>query len=234
MPKWLKNLLTFVGIVLVLAVLIWYTRNYTGNEKPVIYLYPKEETEVSVTLELDGELTTTYPLGDRSDRETVPSIHNSTGSVPSASGTSSVSWQVTAQPDGTLTDADGNTYSYLYWEGEGDTQYDLSKGFVVKGEDSADFLREKLSYMGLTPREYNEFIVYWLPRLEANEYNLITFQGGAYTDSARLQITPEPDCLLRVFMAFKPLERPIDIPEQELTPFTRTGFTVVEWGGCEL
>ena len=157
-----------------------------------------------------------------------------TGSIPSASGTSSVSWQVTAKPDGTLTDAVGYTYSYLYWEGETNTQYDLSKGFVVKGEDSADFLREKLSYMGLTPREYTEFIVYWLPRLEANAYNLITFQGGAYTDSAKLTITPEPDCLLRVFMAFKPLSKPIEIPEQTLTPFARTGFTVVEWGGCEL
>ncbi|KAA3401984.1 hypothetical protein F1904_12645 [Akkermansia muciniphila] len=181
-------------------------------------------------------------MGDRSDRETAlsvqvkegSSLHSPAGSIPSAGGTSSVSWQVTAKPDGTLTGADGNEYSYLYWEGETDSEYDVSKGFVVKGEDSAQFLREKLSYMGLTPREYNEFIVYWLPRLEANAYNLITFQGEAYTDSARLTITPEPDCLLRVFMAFKPLARPIDIPEQELTPFTRTGFTVVEWGGCEL
>ena len=211
------------AVLLAIGLGLWLSgkRNPIGYAaKPVIYLYPEEETQVSVTLELDGKLTTTYPLGERE--------------VGGEKGTSSVSWQVIAQPDGTLTDASGNTYSYLYWEGETDTRYDLSKGFVVKGEDSADFLREKLSYMGLTPREYNEFIVYWLPRLEANAYNLITFQGGAYTDSARLQITPEPDCLLRVFMAFKPLARPIDIPEQELTPFTRTGFTVIEWGGCEV
>ena len=245
MKKWQKRALIAVVVIAVFLLLCWamlLLPDRKADEKPVIYLYPESETEVSVTLELDGKLTTTYPLGERSDREVgspaLPkeSTHmgSPTGSIPSASGTSSVSWQVTAQPDGTLTDTSGNTYSYLYCEGETDTQYDLSKGFVVKGEDSADFLREKLSYMGLTPREYNEFIVYWLPRLEANEYNLITFQGGAYTDSARLQITPEPDSLLRVFMAFKPLARPIDIPEQELTPFTRTGFTVVEWGGCEV
>ena len=227
MPKWLKNLLTFVAICLSVALFIFICATF-GNrkEKPVIYLYPEEEREVSVTLELDGQLTTTYPLGERSDM--------GSGRTPRSPGTSSVSWQVNAQPDGTLTGADGNEYSYLYWEGEGDTKYDLSKGFVVKGEDSAQFLREKLSYMGLTPREYNEFIVYWLPRLEENAYNLITFQGEAYTESARLTITPEPDCLLRVFMAFKPLAKPINIPEQELTPFIRTGFTVVEWGGCEL
>ena len=223
---WRPILLTLAVLALLIAVCLglWYWREGSkgpsSSAKPVIYLYPEEATEASVTLRYMGKLTTTYPLGERE--------------VGGEKGTSSVSWQVIAQPDGTLIDADGNTYSYLYWEGETDTQYDLSKGFVVKGEDSADFLREKLSYMGLTPREYNEFIVYWLPRLEANAYNLITFQGKAYTDSAKLTITPEPDSLLRVFMAFKPLSKPVDIPEQELTPFTRTGFTVVEWGGCEL
>ena len=45
---------------------------------------------------------------------------------------------------------------------------DFSRGFVVRGSDTAAFLREKLAYMGLTPREYNEFIVYWLPRMQNN------------------------------------------------------------------
>ncbi len=30
-----------------------------------------------------------------------------------------------------------------------------------------------------------------------------------------------------------PLDEPIEIPEQELTPMERTGFTVVEWGGTD-
>ena len=29
--------------------------------KPVLYLYPEEETEVTVTLDFDGTLTSTYP-----------------------------------------------------------------------------------------------------------------------------------------------------------------------------
>ena len=83
-------------------------------------------------------------------------------------------------------------------------------------------------------REANEFIVYWLPRMEPNPYNLISFQSAAYTDHARLTVTPEPDSLLRVFMAWKPLEAPADLPAQELPAFKRPGFTVVEWGGAEL
>lgn len=140
------------------------------SAKPVIYLYPEEKTEVSVTLDYDGELTVTYPAYEDG-------------------------WHVTAYPDGTLLDADGNEYSYLFWEGVSDTVYDFSKGFCVAGEDTADFLRETLSAIGLTPEEYNEFIVYWLPKMQDNPYNLISFQAGRYTESARLEITQRAACI---------------------------------------
>ncbi len=180
------------------------------SDKPVLYLYPEETTDVTVRLDFAGELTCTYP----------------------SYGTG---WEVTAQPDGTLTNrADGKEYSYLFWEGVSDQEWDLSEGFVVKGSDTAAFLQEKLAYLGLTPREYNEFIVYWLPRMQDNAYNLICFQGEAYTERAKLAITPEPDSLLRVFMTYKPLEEEISVPAQELKPFAREGFTAVEWGGCEV
>jgi hypothetical protein len=108
---------------------------------------------------------------------------------------------------------------------------DFSKGFVVKGADTAVFLQEKLAHIGLTPREYNEFIVYWAPLMQDNAWNLISFQDNNYTDNAVLTIEPKPDSILRVYMAFKPLAYPINIPPQEFTPFERKGFTVVEWGG---
>ena len=177
--------------------------------KPVIYLYPEEETAVSVTLDYDGQLTTTYPAyGD--------------------------GWQVTALPDGTLYDAEGRTYSYLFWEGTCDMTFDFSQGFCVPGADTAEFLRSSLEKLGLVPREYNEFIVYWLPRMEGNAYNLIAFQSDDYTDHARLTISPEPESILRVFMAWQPLTAPVEVESQELSPFTRTGFTVVEWGGAQV
>ncbi|MCL2672478.1 MAG: hypothetical protein FWF10_10675, partial [Clostridiales bacterium] len=142
-------------------------------------------------------------------------------------------WNVTAHPDGTLFDLrDNKEYSYLFWEGHGEANYDFTRGFVVKGEDTSAFLQEKLARMGLLPCEYNEFIVYWLPQMQNNAYNLITFQGEAYTSTAELIITPTPDSILRVFMAYIPLDAPIVIEEQPLTPFTRSGFTVIEWGGC--
>lgn len=198
-----------MGLAALLPLLLAGCGDDTVFAKPVIYLYPEQEIEVSVQLDYDGELTCTYPAYEDG-------------------------WSVTAQPDGTLTDEAGKQYSYLFWEGETDIEYDMSRGFVVKGSDTAEFLQEKLSYLGLTPREYNEFIVYWLPKMQDHPYNLIAFQQEAYTDSAALTISPQPDSILRVFMAYQPLEQPVEIEEQVLAPFAREGFAVVEWGGTEI
>ena len=188
--------------------------DYTGDiavpEKPVIYLYPEEETRVSVKLDFDGSLTATYPKYEKG-------------------------WDVIASPDGTLTDpVTGREYYCLFWEGIADTQYDFSKGFCVAGEDTAAFLEDALEKLGLTEREANEFIIYWAPRMEGNAYNLISFQWETYTDSAKLEITPAPDTLIRVFMAFKPMEQETHIEPQELTAPERKGFTAVEWGAAEV
>ena len=178
-------------------------------EKPVIYLYPEQETEVAVRLDYDGRLTAAYPAYQDG-------------------------WTVTAQPDGTLTDQKGMEYRYLYWEGTDETRYDFSRGFCVKGGDTAAFLEQALAEIGLNRAEANEFIIYWLPRMEANEWNLISFQQEAYRESAKLIVDPAPDSMLRVFMAWKPAEQNIPIEPQEFEPFDRDGFTVVEWGGCEV
>ena len=135
---------------------------------------------------------------------------------------------------GTLTDANGQQYNYLYWEGIQQADYDFSQGFCVAGADTAAFLEEALAQLGLTRREANEMLVYWLPQMEGNPYNLISFQEETYTNGARLTVTPEPDAVLRVFLAWKPLDAPVDIPPQSLTAPERTGFTLVEWGGAQV
>ena len=211
--KLLLAILAVLGVVCICAVLFFSFLEedcfaQTGA-KPVIYLYPREETNVDVTLDYDGHLTCTYP--------------KYTGG-----------WSVTARPDGTLTDGAGQSYNYLYWEGEDRNEYDFSRGFCVAGADSAAFLEDALARLGLTRREANEFIVFWLPQLEENPYNLIAFQTDAYTDHARLTVTPDPDTVLRVFMAWKPLDAPVEIEAQPLTAPTREGFTLVEWGGSRV
>ncbi len=197
-------------IVLLMAVmtltLLSGCRYWGTDDKPVIYLYPEETTEVAVSLEYDGELTCTYPAY--------------------ANG-----WRVTAEPNGTLYDEKGLEYNYLYWEGKREEKADFSKGFVVAGKDTASFLEDALAKLGLTRKEANEFIVYWLPELQENAWNLISFQEECYTDSAVLHVDPAPDTMIRVFMAVKPLDKYQEVEEQTLTAPERKGFTVVEWGG---
>lgn len=175
--------------------------------KPVIYLYPQEDTEVFVELDYNGELKYTYPLYKNG-------------------------WHVLAKKDGTIINLDDNKeYSYLFWEGDDELQCDFSKGFCVKGEDTAEFLQKVLPEMGLKPKEYNEFIVYWLPKMQDNPYNIISFQYENYWEMAKLKIKPKPDSLLRVSMAYKASDVFVEIEPQQFDSFSRKGFTVVEWGG---
>ena len=204
----MKKLL--VLLTLFVFLLVGCTPEESGEAKPVIYLYPESKQEIEVKLDYAGELTCTYPEYKNG-------------------------WDVVAYPDGTLVDnATGEEYSYLFWEGNSDTEYDLSKGYVIAGEDTAKFLEEKLAELGLNRTEANEFIVYWLPKMQSNSYNLITFQNDIYTNLAKLEITPNPDSVLRVFMAYKALDEQIEIEEPVIEPFERKGFTVIEWGGAEI
>ena len=177
--------------------------------KPVIYLYPKEETDISVTVE-GVNLTTTYP-----------NYNNG--------------WNVTAYPDGTLIDDNGRGYNYLYWEGKSNNfEVELLEGFVVSKNNYIEFLEEKLDYVGLTNKESADFISYWLPYMNEFEYCLVSFQMENYEEQVKLDFSVKPNNELRVFAVFKGLDKPIKIEEQDLSyynDFERTGFTVVEWGG---
>ncbi|MBQ8831395.1 MAG: hypothetical protein IJ017_07325 [Oscillospiraceae bacterium] len=70
--------------------------------------------------------------------------------------------------------------------------------------------------------------------MEPNPYNIIAFQNDAYTENAVLTVTPAPDTVIRVFMAWKASGEAVEIKPQELTAPERVGFTVVEWGGTEV
>ena len=54
--------------------------------------------------------------------------------------------------------------------------FDDSEGFIVEGNKTSDFLEESLKKMGLKDSEINEFIVFWLPYMEDQQYNFIRFE----------------------------------------------------------
>lgn len=176
--------------------------------KPVIYLYPQNKMNIHVSLDYNGTLTYTYP-----------SYHDG--------------WDITAYPNGTLLCHDYQ-YPYLEWEGIPHFEYDVSQGFCIKGTDSENFLNDKLTYLGLNDQEIKDFKEFWLPVLQENPYNIITFQDDCYVNNAKLKITPTPDTLIRVFITIKSSSHFVDIPMQSLTSRQRKGYSVIEWGGTIL
>lgn len=185
------------------------------EDKPVIYLYPKEKTKVNVKLNLKGELTFTYP------------IYNN-------------GWNVEARPDGTI-NHNNKEYNYLFWEGKSivkTNELNFSKGFVVETKNLLSFLEEKLTLMGLSNKEQQDFITYWYPRMSKNKSNFIHFLfTDEFSKYAKLDIQPKPDNIYRVFMVWtndKEIKLVTDMQEQDIPTMQRKGFNVVEWGGSEI
>lgn len=184
----------------------------TDQLKPIIYLYPEEETKVEVELPKDDRLIVSYPKYEDS-------------------------WEVIAKENGDLVylETGRNLYS-LYYESKNAVNFKIEdEGFVVKGEDTAKFLEEKLEILGLNEREAEEFIIYWLPKLEENKYNYIRFASKEeIEENMPLEISPKPDTTIRVLMTYKGLENKIEVREQKLEQQERKGFVAVEWGGTEI
>ena len=179
---------------------------------PVIYLYSDNEEYIDVKLELNGELTSTYPL------------YGNDG------------WTVKASRDGVLTDRNGDNYRFLFWEADLDMEYDLSKGFCIRGADTEEFFDEVLPELGLNETEAADFKAFWLPLMVKNPYNVITFQTKAYTDSAKLVLSVDPDVEIRVNMLWYATDEVVDIEPQDLSGMNppldkRHGTVVSEWGG---
>ena len=195
-----------------------------GVEKPVIYLYGDgTDTCRHVELKLkNADMEVTWPKAENN------------GNI--------YSWDVYADEDGTLTDKDGTEYSYLFWEADAYGDHSFDEGFCVVGSDTAEFLKAVLYEMGLTDKEANEFIVYWLPRMQDNAYNLISFKGldpdDEYNSDFALKVTDEAgneaESVLRIMMVWKASDEEVEMTPQSFDGFERKGLTVVEWGGTEI
>ena len=181
------------------------------DAKPILYLYPEKETELTVTLGCPEKLSCVYPAYNGG-------------------------WRVLAAPDGTLTDlATGRNLYALYWEGRNADFEMTDEGFCVAGCDTAAFLEEKLALLGLNEREAEEMIVYWLPQMEDNAYNYIRFASAEEIENYMpLDFSAQPDSIIRVNMIWKALDAPIEVTGQKIKTPARYGFVAVEWGGCDL
>lgn len=180
-------------------------------KKPIIYIYPTEKSKLTIKLNNDEKILYSYPKYDKS-------------------------WELIVDINSNIYDLKTKrNYYALFWEGKDDTIINEKEGFVVPGNETRTFLEEKLEYLGLNEKELNEFIIYWLPKLEKNKYTYIRFRTKEEIESYnKLIVNHKVDTLIQVYMDFKPLNKKINVIEQKLEKNERFGFTIVEWGGREL
>jgi hypothetical protein len=192
-------------------------------EKPVIYVYPDATQNVTLLLNVNGTMGFTYPATN----------------APVKSNANQYGWNFSADPDGTIHMND-KQYDYLFWDAQVNinvTKVDQNSGFVVKRENLSAFFEEKLTAMGLNPREREDFITYWAPQMQKNETSFIHFMfTEEYDQVATISIDPKPDHLFRVFMLWDDASKLYtgNVREQKIESFTRDGFSVVEWGGAKV
>lgn len=181
-----------------------------GCAKPIVYLYPEKQTDVTVkVLPTNGELTFTYPEYDGK-------------------------WQVTANSNGLLKDKFGNEYEYLWWESRHNSPLGLNNGFVVKYDNLDTFFNLTLGKAGFLQNEIDDFKEYWIPTMnkEYSPYYKISFlQNKEVNTIAELSIYPKPDTEIRIFMVYERLNSYIEVTPQNIIQTERNGFVVTEWGG---
>jgi hypothetical protein len=182
------------------------------SDKPVIYIYSDSIREVNIQLNLNGQLSFTYPEYKNG-------------------------WNFTSYPDGKI-EMTGKQYDYLFWDGKTNlnaNKIDWKSGFIVSRDSLVPFFEKNLYAMGLSAREVEDYITYWCPRMQANEFNYVHFLfNESYAEYASLTINPKPDQLFRVYMIWGKAEENQAVVPQKIESFSRSGFTVVEWGGSEI
>ncbi|MFT6981257.1 MAG: hypothetical protein ACJAUD_000020 [Crocinitomicaceae bacterium] len=195
---------------------VYPLRNYNIIEievdKPVIYLYPEVEQEVTIKVNPVGEMNFTYPKYNEG-------------------------WNVIASPDGTI-NHEGNEYNYLFWESKqmiNTVTFARKGGYVIEQKNIQSFLENKLKAAGFTSKEKADFITYWAPRMIEFETVLIEFIQNADCDQfATLDILPLPDHTNRFYMSWAEYDGGMVTQPQEIQKIDRSGFDVLEWGGQQI
>ncbi len=174
-----------------------------GVWKPAIYLYPETSTNVGVIVNINGYITESIP-------------------------TYGIGWNVVAAPNGVI----DNTFDYLFYEAQLRTLDIPKEGWIIKSNEIENWFESTLPALGLNNKETFQFKNYWVEKLQDGEYYEIKLLSKSFLDNnMELQINPKPDKVIRLIFYFKPHSEKIEITEPTIKSPTRTGFTVVEWGG---
>ena len=196
-----------IGVVILALLLLMLP--FMVVAKPVIYFYPESPTSVSAQLSTDEFITHSEPF---------------------VGFLSPASWRFTALPNSTLLFNGGSSsYPYLFYETSYvGRKFPLREGWSVPSGELDALLARELPRLGLSEREAGEFREYWMARLPLSPYYSVYVVERKDTDEKlALTVSPTPDSIVRVILAFKPTAQPGVVPAQ---PTAGCGHAR-QWGG---
>jgi len=197
--KFLMHSIPWIIMALIFGIVLMQL----GVYKPVVYLYPPEDMDVEVRVDINGRITKSIPdYGDM--------------------------WCVHATKEGLI----DSRYNYLFYEASLNRLDRPKTGWVVEYNNLSNWFDEKLPELGLNKAEAEEFKEYWINKLPESRYYQIGLLSDEFLETDMdLIVEPKPDTVIRLIFYFKPLDERVDIPELIIHKKERLGFTVVEWGG---
>ncbi|NOR44151.1 MAG: PKD domain-containing protein [Candidatus Delongbacteria bacterium] len=178
---------------------------WAAADKPNIYIYPSEDIDLSVELNFPQEGFVT---------KSIPQITNNI-------------WNISVTPDGLI----NNEYEFLFYESMQPDVWQLENGWCISKDSLETFFTENMNEHNFNTREINDFIEYWIPLLKEKKYYKIYPQYNTEIDEViQINFSLEPNNVNRLFYRILGSDEFVNIPEEDITPFNRDGFTVVEWG----
>lgn len=231
------KIVSFLGLAVVYCFIVFLIVSplFVVTSKPAIYLYPDKEQKVEIKL-------------DKSIKyfNVIPNYHNG--------------WVVMAKPNGIIYDlqpkytdcaklpydkfgfeyskkaCEVNVYPYIFWDG-----IQLLKplpqkeaGFIVDRKQIENFLSSSADLLKMNSNEKAEFISFWTYKMKEKNYDkfkVYFLQNEEVDKYLPIKVSPKPKSSNRVQIVIDKANDNEQIEEQILVPFSREGFTLVEWGG---
>ena len=172
--------------------------------KPNIYIYPTNNIDLCVKI--------SFPMG---------------GEIVESIPTYTEQWCVNIDTNGKI----DNRYDYLFYESKQPNTFQYEKGWCIARNDMNSFFESNMKQYNFSDAEISDFIEYWIPLLDENDYYMIYPQTNEIIDGIiKLNFSTQPNNVSRLFYGVVGVNKHVEIEEPEIETFNRSGFHVVEWG----
>ena len=185
-----------------------FLANWPVIKKPAIYIYPEENDRFQIKLRLKNGTKIT---------KSIPEYKSS--------------WDVSVEKSGKI----DSKYDYLFYEASIKKIPDISCGWCISQKNLRNELDDLLLKIGLNEQETEEFLNYWLNRLQDYKYyKIFPVVNQQLEEYVELEITPPAKTSFRVWFFFQGCDKLEELPSPQINKFVREGTTVIEWGGVML